>query len=172
MQPEQIFLEALERYERPLYAHARTITGEAESARDAVQETFLRLSRQNLEILAPRLGPWLFLVCRRCALDACRRAKSHPVADPGRAEIETASADPSPAEQAVREEEAARVRELVGRLPTRQRELVQLRFEGGLSYKEMSEVLRISVSQVGVELHHALRALRRDWFQASDAVPL
>ena len=171
MHPEQIFAEALERYERPLFAHARGITGDPESARDAVQETFLRLSRQDLVALSPRLAPWLFLVCRRCALDACRQAKKHPLAEPDRAGAELVAAGPSPAEEAVRAEEADRLRGLVAHLPARQRELVQMRFEGGLSYKEMSEVLRISVSQVGVQLHQAMVTLRQGWFRPSEIVP-
>lgn len=73
MSPEEIIQEALARYERPLISHAKAITGDLESARDAVQETFLRLSRQDVSALAPRLAPWLFLVCKNCALDHLRK---------------------------------------------------------------------------------------------------
>lgn len=73
MSPEEIIDQALRRYERPLISYARDITGDVDSARDAVQETFLRLSRQNVSVLAPRLAPWLFLVCRNCALDHKRK---------------------------------------------------------------------------------------------------
>src|SRR6478736_5380476 len=71
MSPEEVIDLALERYERPLIGYARSITGDPESARDAVQETFLRLSRQNLAALERRLAPWLFFVCRArpCAKD-------------------------------------------------------------------------------------------------------
>ncbi|MFM8808493.1 MAG: RNA polymerase sigma factor, partial [Chthoniobacterales bacterium] len=69
MSPEQIITEALNRYERILVSYAKEITGDLESARDAVQETFLRLSRQDVVALESRLRPWLFLVCRNCAID-------------------------------------------------------------------------------------------------------
>lgn len=68
MSPEEIINRALERFERPLISHAKEITGDLESARDAVQETFLRVSRQDVSALEPRLAPWLFFVCRNCAL--------------------------------------------------------------------------------------------------------
>ncbi len=48
MTPEQIITQALDDYESLLISYAREITGELESAKDAVQETFLRLSSQNL----------------------------------------------------------------------------------------------------------------------------
>ncbi len=44
MTSEEIITFAIERFEKPLVSYARQITGDLESARDAVQETFLRLS--------------------------------------------------------------------------------------------------------------------------------
>ena len=160
MSPETIIDRALERYERPLISYAKEITGDLESARDAVQETFLRLSKQDLTALEPRLAPWLFFVCRNCALDHCRKIVrfSQDAIDE-----EQPSEDPTPAAEAVASEDSARLRQLVARLPQQQRELVKLKFEGDLSYKEMSETLRISVSHVGVQLHEAIQTLRAHW---------
>jgi DNA-directed RNA polymerase specialized sigma24 family protein len=73
MNPEQIITEALDNYESLLISYAWEITGDMESAKDSVQETFFRLSRQNLSDLQPRLRPWLFVVCRNCALDSMRK---------------------------------------------------------------------------------------------------
>ena len=160
MSPEEIINRALERFERPLISHAKAITGDLESARDAVQETFLRLSRQDVTALEPRLAPWLFFVCRNCALDHRRkivRFSEEPIDE------ESVSEAPSPAAEAVASEEGAMLRHLVAQLPRQQRELVNLKFEAGLSYKEMSETLRISVSHVGVQLHDALQTLRTQW---------
>ncbi len=160
MTPEQIITEALGRYERVLISYAKEITGEVESAKDAVQETFLRLSRQNVMDLQPRLRPWLFLVCRNCALDHRRkivRFSTDPVED------DRASEDPSPDTSAMAAEEGMRLQELVARLPPQQRELVKLKFEAGLNYKEMAETLKTSVSTVGVQLHDAMQTLRRQW---------
>lgn len=169
MSPLEIIDRALERYERPLISFAREITGELESARDAVQETFLRLSRQDVVALEPRLAPWLFCVCRNCALDHCRkvvRFSSDPLDE------ERASEAPTPDAEAVASEDAFHLRELVAQLPTRQRELVKLKFEAGLSYKEMSTTMRMSVSHVGVQLHEAIQTLRRLWRRDHPGVPI
>jgi RNA polymerase sigma-70 factor (ECF subfamily) len=161
MPPEQIITEALDRYERVLVSYAKEITGDLESARDAVQETFLRLSRQDVVALEPRLRPWLFLVCRNCALDHRRkvvRFRAEPIEDD-----EWLSDEPSPPMHEIAAEDARRLRELVAALPRQQRELIKLKFEAGLSYKEMAEALRTSVSTVGVQLHDAIKTLRRQW---------
>ena len=47
MSPEEIITQAIDSYEHLLISYAREITGELESAKDAVQETFLRLSKQT-----------------------------------------------------------------------------------------------------------------------------
>ena len=161
MPPEQIITEALDRYERVLVSYAKEITGDLESARDAVQETFLRLSRQDVAALKPRLRPWLFLVCRNCALDHRRkvvRFSNEPLE-----EDEWLSDEPSPPSRAIAAEDAGRLRELVAALPRQQRELIKLKFEAGLSYKEMAETLKTSVSTVGVQLHDAIKTLRQRW---------
>ena len=161
MPPEKIITAALDRYERVLVSYAKEITGDLESARDAVQETFLRLSRQDVVALEPRLRPWLFLVCRNCALDHRRkvvRFRAEPLEDD-----EWLSDEPSPPMHAIAAEDAGRLRELVAALPRQQRELIKLKFEAGLSYKEMAEALRTSVSTVGVQLHDAIKTLRRQW---------
>ncbi len=60
-------------------------------------------------------------------------------------------------------EDTERLCELVAALPRQQRELIKLKFEADLSDKEMAEVLRTSVSTVGVQLHDAIKTLRRQW---------
>ncbi len=160
MTPEEIIDQALQRYERPLISHARSITGDLESARDAVQETFLRLSRQDVRALQPRLAPWLFFVCRNCALDHQRKIVRFSDAVP---DEECPGDGPDPASEAVASDETAMLRKLVGELSEQQRELVQLKFEADLSYKEIGEVMRMSVSNVGVQLHIAIQTLRKHW---------
>ncbi len=161
MSPEQIIEDALARYERPLISHAKAITGDIESARDAVQETFLRLSRQDVPLLVPRLAPWLFFVCRNCALDHARKIVRF---QEGALEEESqASEGPGPSGEVERREDVTLLRRLVSELTPREQELVRLKFEADLSYKEIGEALRISVSNVGVQLHNAIQTLRTSW---------
>ena len=101
-------MEALDNYQSLLISYAREITGEMESAKDAAQETFIRLSRQNLSDLQPRLRPWLFIVCRNCALDHIRKVvkfSADSVEDHDRA-----SEDPSPDERAMEGDRETEIR--------------------------------------------------------------
>ena len=53
-----------------------------------------------------------------------------------------------------------KIESLVDQLPDNQRQALILKFSAGLSYKEIAEVMDLSVSHVGVLLHTALRRLR------------
>lgn len=169
MTAEQTIHEALLRYERPLISYANGITGDLEAAKDAVQETFLRLSRQDVPSLRDRLAPWLFFVCRNCALDHRRKVVRFPSAETSE---DLPDGRPSPDMMAAASEDAAILRSLVNSLPEDQRDLIRLKFEAGLSYREMSEATRTSVSNVGVQLHNALTTLRRLWAGANKSTVL
>jgi RNA polymerase sigma factor (sigma-70 family) len=150
-------LLALERYEKPLVRYASAIVGSA-LATDVVQETFLRLCKQEREAVEPHLRAWLFTVCRNRALDM-RRDKR--LAEPS-AEVDVMQSDsPGPSEALERKEAIGRILGALDTLPERQREAVVLKFSGELSYEEIANVLGTSVSNVGVLLHTALKALRQ-----------
>ena len=46
-------------------------------------------------------------------------------------------------------------------LPKNQREVLYLKFQSDLSYKEISDITKLSVSNVGFLIHTAVRAIRK-----------
>jgi len=150
---------ALERYEGPLILHARRITGDLERARDAVQETFLRLCARPRAEVEPHLAEWLFTVCRNVALDLRKKER---VMEPLTSERdrERPSAEPSPAAALATDEQRTRVLALLESLPEKQREVLRLKFQAGLSYKEIQRVTGHSLGNVGYLVHMGLKSLR------------
>jgi RNA polymerase sigma-70 factor (ECF subfamily) len=68
-----------------------------------------------------------------------------------------------PRQTLVDEEDKQQLAALVARLTARQRELLKLKFEADLTYKEMAEVMKMSISNIGVQLHETIRTLRKLW---------
>ncbi|MFN3168188.1 MAG: RNA polymerase sigma factor [Phycisphaeraceae bacterium] len=155
--------DAVARYHRPLVAYARSRTGDLERARDAAQDTLLRLCQQPPATferdIAPRLAAWLFTVCRNRLIDLHRK-ETRMTPAPGIIQDAVASPEPSPSEHADAHDQRHCLLALVADLPTHQREVVQLRFQGGLAYREIAEVTGHSTSYVGVLLHEAIKQLR------------
>jgi RNA polymerase sigma-70 factor (ECF subfamily) len=151
---------AVDRFSGPLTRYAQVITGDLEPARDVVQDTFIRLCEQKPERVDPYLAQWLFTVCRNRALDVQRKqSRMNPLNE---VEMNSqVSPDPSPAAQAERRETDGEVVGLLARLPRDQQEVVRLKFQNGLSYREISEVTQLSVSNVGFLIHTAIKTLRQ-----------
>jgi len=167
---EQV-LQALARYEGPLLSYAARLLGDAEGARDAVQETFLRLCARDPGALEGRLGEWLYAVCRNLCLDVLKKGRPMATASEDGV-LERASAELGPDAAAERSEGASRVLRALADLPANQREVLRLKFQHGLSYSEISGVTRLSVSNVGFLIHVGLKSLRQrlgDTAEAADA---
>jgi len=146
-------VSALERYERPLVGYAYRLLGDLERARDVVQDTFLRLCQQDRAELDGRVKEWLFAVCRNRAIDSLRKERRMDALG----DREPAAREPDRLEQ---RDEESRVLTRIRALPAREREILRLKFQEELSYRQISAVAEISVSNVGFLLHRAIRTLR------------
>lgn len=71
-----------------------------------------------------------------------------------------------PPEQAEQTELAGHVLQMLARLPDNQQEVIRLKFQQGLSYKEISSVTGLSVTNVGFLIHTGLKRLR-EWAGAA-----
>jgi len=159
----------LDRFEGPLVRYAAQITGDLERARDVAQDTFVRLCAEDRARVEPHLAEWLFTVCRNRALDVRRKeSRMTPLDDEQLAAC--ASDDPPPSAAAEQREETNQVLQLIEELPENQREVVRLKFQAGLSYKEISQVTKLSVGNVGFLLHTALKTVRQR-LRAENGVP-
>ncbi len=159
---------ALGRYQGPLTRYAVQITGDLERARDVVQDTFLRLCTQDPARLRDHLAPWLFKVCRNRALDVVRKEKRMSPLEDDRLEA-CPSAEPSVTKCLEKEQDLSHIFSVLKTLPPRQREVLQLKFQNDLSYREIAEVTKLSVSNVGFLIHTGLGAIRKQIARAASA---
>jgi RNA polymerase sigma factor (sigma-70 family) len=161
----------LQRFEMPLLQYAARIIGDRERARDVVQETFIELQRGKRNEVDHAPAKWLFTVCRNRCLNVCRREKRMTYLDEQMLERRE-STEPLPNERIEQTEARGFLLRIVATLPPRQQEVLQLKFQNDLSYQEISEITKLSVSNVGVILHTALKTLRHKYADASqDFIP-
>src|SRR5881394_1353599 len=155
----------LRRFEIPLLQFATRITGDRERARDVVQETFVKL-QNNGASANPEPATWLFTVCRNGALNVCRKEKRMIFLDEELIESRE-DEQPMPFERMEQTEARGFLMKIVATLPPRQQEVLQLKFQNDLSYQQIAEITKLSVSNVGVLIHNALKTLRQRYGQAS-----
>ena len=151
---------AVAKYERPLTQYAsHVLGGDPERARDLVQEAFLRLCDQDPAAVTSHLAEWLYTVCRNLAIDAKRKDRRLRMMSDEQEATFTAGLE-SPTDAAERVDDYGRVVEAMAGLPQRQQEIVRLKFQHGMSYKQIGEVMNLTATNVGFILHTAIKALR------------
>jgi len=149
-------VDALDLYEARLLRYATWVLRDAELAREVVQETFLRLCREERATVGGYVAQWLFTVCRNLAFDTRKKeVRMTPLE-----EVQT-GVDSGMDSNLEQRETVGEIFRLLEGLPKNQREVVYLKFQCDLSYKEISEVTKLSVSNVGFLIHTALKNIRK-----------
>lgn len=156
---DEFVAEALAKYEAPLIGYATGIVRDHERARDVVQDTFIRLYQQDIEKVRKGLKTWLYTVCRNRALDVLRKeGRAVVTEEAGFAKWEAEG--PSPHAMTDMDERLRQVAECLDKLSDNQREVVRLKFQEGMSYKEISEVTGLTSGNVGFLIHSGLKRMR------------
>jgi RNA polymerase sigma-70 factor (ECF subfamily) len=142
-----------------VYAYVASLLRDRAAAEDVTALAFERAFRKRSRFSARRGSPeaWVFGIARNAALDELRKLKR-------RATLESEPEDvwsPSPDEEAERAFQREEVRAALASLDPRDRDLVALKFAGGLSNGEIARVLGISESNVGSRLHRTVEKLRK-----------
>src|SRR6266508_2890003 len=155
MTKEPVALAALSDIYESRYARflriAEAIVGDAEVARDCVQEAFVRLIRSRLQFRGEgSVDGWVWRTVVNTACNVRRDTPAHRGHDP--------SVEPAATNGHVVD---AGVRALLATLPERQRLVLFLRYYADLDYRAIAEVLEIQPGTVGATLNHAHSAMKR-----------
>jgi RNA polymerase sigma-70 factor (ECF subfamily) len=140
-------IEALYRAEFARFARfARAVTGDRESALEAVQEGFADALRKADRFRgAGSLEAWVW----SCVLNRARKARPRHRPDAPAQPSRVSETDPD-------------LRARLAALPERQRHVVFLRYFADLGYREIAETLGIEVGTVSATLHAAHASLRAE----------
>lgn len=157
----EAFEDLYRRYLVRVYAYLRARTDTREDADDLTQEVFERalaaLPRYREQ--GNPFGAWLFRIARNVATDFHRHRRA-TVAWDLLPEALRISGAPGPEAEVLRRESADRLRGLMTGLDPERRELLALRFAGGLKIKEIADVVGRSEAAVKMDIWRTLRALK------------
>ncbi|MEP2776443.1 MAG: sigma-70 family RNA polymerase sigma factor [Luteolibacter sp.] len=156
---EAFIEQAVTEHESALIGYARTFVYDRDRARDVVQDTFIRLCKQDVEKVRDHLKSWLFTVCRNRCMDVLRKDKRlQPLDDVQWKKV--AGTEVAPDQAAEQEDKLEGLMRLMDKLPKNQREVILLKFHQGLSYREIEEVTGLGQGNIGFLIHTGLKRLR------------
>ena len=158
----QVAFDELYRESRDdLFAYVAGMLRDRSAAEDITMQAFERAYRRRRGF-NPKRGSrrgWLFGIARNAALDELRRRRRHTALAAEPEDAEAAHAAEDAAETSLRR---STVRAAMERLPSRDRELVALKYFAGLSNAEIATVVGISESNAGTKLHRVIEKLREE----------
>jgi RNA polymerase sigma factor (sigma-70 family) len=153
---EQAFATIFRRYHQEIYRFCLSILGNAEDARDALQNTMVKaLQALPGEERQIELKPWLYRVAHNESIDLVRKRRETAALDP---EL-TAAAD-SLAETAAQRERLRQLLRDLDDLPDRQRAALVMRELGGLGFEQIGEAFDTSPAVARQTVYEARLSLR------------
>jgi len=167
------FSELVQRYGDSVLGYLHHMTGNRDQAEDLFQETFKKVHEKGHTFRGEHFKSWLFTIATRTAIDGARRRKRpHTISlnqevdcespeGPTLAAVMAADDAPDPADELVREEQKAQVRQAIEALPVKQRATLVLAYYQQLSYREVARVLGCSIGTVKTQMSRALGTLAR-----------
>jgi len=156
------FEELFIRYETRLVAYATRYLGSVDLAKDVCQEVFLKLINKPPRVLiCDSIGPWLFRVTRNLAIDKRRRRKFEIHEED--TDLPEARDEGDPLSSLRERNDVEVVRRLVQDLPKDLRDVVELRIDGDVPFKDIAQVLDIPQGTALWRMHRAVEVLRQMW---------
>ncbi len=147
---DPLLYESIRRY-------AVRLLSDPDAAQDVAQEVILRFQQNRTEIRNER--SWAYRTARNLIVDQFRR--SGKFGEAGN-EIPAEATRFDPAIIVEKKETMKMIHDKVNNLPPRHREVLRLKFQEGLKYAEIAEVIGEPITTVGWLLHESLQKLRRD----------
>jgi RNA polymerase sigma-70 factor (ECF subfamily) len=156
------------RYSRDVYGFTFFMAKNASDAEDITQETFVKVWK-NVKKFKPeqRFKSWLLTIARNTTIDYIRKRRHAVFSDfddeeGSNAIVETLADEERLADEiASIAESSEQTAEAVSKLPDIYRSVLALRYEGGLSFEEISKILKKPVNTVKSQHRRALIALRK-----------
>jgi RNA polymerase sigma-70 factor (ECF subfamily) len=149
--------------------------GDPYEAEDAAQETFLRAYDHLKRYDAQRsFSTWLLSIAAHYCIDQIRKRRFPLLSldDDEAPYLEPPDNGPGPEALLGQSEEQKKVQQLLGSLSSQDRAVVVMFYWYDLSYEEIAESLKMTVSAVKSRLHRARLALARNWtFQEAQLMP-
>ena len=151
-------------YEGRLLRYAARILWDYGAAQDTVQDTFIKLFRSWKEELtpSPNLSSWLYRVTHNGAVDLLRKRQRRRLLHSKEAEMSGHFVAPNRGDGFRGSAASDSAGAALKMLSLREQQLVVLKIYEEKSYKEISQITGITVSNVGYILHHAMKKMAEE----------
>ena len=164
---DRAFETLLNRHQQGVFTKIHFVVRDEEVANDLFQDVWIKvvqILKTGRYVEEGKFGPWVMRIAHNAAIDHFRRNRKRRMVRPtDEFDIfDTLSNDaPSVEDRLVQEEILQELRQLIPSLPEEQQQVVQMRLEHNLSFKEIAEETDVSINTALGRMRYALINLRK-----------
>ena len=165
---DKAFDELLSRYQGKIFNYILFIVRNQELAEDIFQETFVKVivtMQQGRYTADGKFGAWITRIAHNLVIDSFRQERSENTISNDETEVDLLNdadlCDDNVEMQMINDQTLIDVRRLVDALPDNQREVVYMRYYQDLSFKEIAEIVGVSINTALGRMRYALLNMRK-----------
>ncbi len=152
----------VERYEDKLLRYGKKFLFDYDHIKDAVQEVLVK-AYSNIQSFDPSkpFSPWIYRIAHNCFINIIKKTKREPYVLFDADVIFSLAGEEETAARAEREEKRREVERCLSKLTPKYREILVLFYFAEKDYREISDILNIPVSTVGVRLKRGREEIKK-----------
>ncbi len=158
----------IECYSKRVKDYVTIMVRDSQIADDIVQETFIRVVEgidSGKYINSGRFMPWVLRIAHNQTIDYFRKNKSHSKVSETEAEFNILNtqqfSEANIEERMINSQTQQELMELISLLPKEQREIIELRFFEGLSFRKIAQITGVSINTALGRIRYAIMNLRK-----------
>jgi RNA polymerase sigma factor (sigma-70 family) len=168
---EDAFSEIMKKYYPSLYRYGQHFTYDETIIADCIQDVFINLwqNRHKTEPIS-FLKQYLLTALKRRIIRVTSQNKKLQASGnevPEHDFVLEFSIEDVIVEKQLNEEKAARLRQILDKLPNRQKEVIYLIYYQQLDHQQVAEIMQINKQSVYNLLHESLRKIKAFWQEAT-----
>jgi RNA polymerase sigma-70 factor, ECF subfamily len=159
----------MERYQSKLFRYGRKFIYDADNIEDVVQEVFVK-TYQNINSfnISQKFSPWIYRIAHNTYINAIKKESRRPMY---LFDFDTLLSHFVVEDPIIKEKEIEEMRKMIdeslSRIESKYREVLVLYYFEELSYKEISDILRIPIGTVGVRVMRGKEVLKERYKEIS-----
>lgn len=132
---------------------------EAAKASEVVQDCFFKLLDQSGMDSIDRRASWLYVTCRNQCIDEIRKGKKMKSSD-DLDEDQLVDQSDHLDDQIYKNQINQQLKVALSNLSFKEKEVIRLKFQDGLSYQQISEITGHNANYVGVLIHESVQKIK------------
>ena len=155
----------IQKYLKPIYGYVFKFVQNQQDAEDLTQETFLKMWRNLKKFKKEKnFKSWLFTIAKNTCFDFLRKKKKNLALNLENLEI-IADFAPSFLEELEKENWTEKIKREMEKLPFKMQKVLDLYYNFGLNFREISEILKEPVNTIKSRHNRAIYKLKKSIFQ-------